>query len=119
MIREHAQPRLLYHEPFIQSNNMKWRFPRQCAPAILGRTAQADTDAKLHAEILSWSRTRGVFAGISLKGATLRHDAEDNEALYGRKLANKIIVTDGVPTPPEAKPLLNMLGKYSFKELKG
>lgn len=91
----------------------------EVAAGPVGRTAEAQTDAKLNAEILSWSRSRGVFAGVALKGATLRHDAEDNEALYGRKLPNKIIVTDGVPPPPEAMPLLSMLGKYSFKELKG
>jgi lipid-binding SYLF domain-containing protein len=91
----------------------------EVAAGPVGRSAEANTDAKFQAEILSWSRSRGVFAGLALKGATLRQDTEDNEALYGRKLDNRTIVMEGIATPPEARPLLDMLGKYSFRELKG
>src|ERR1700730_10647887 len=56
----------------------------EIAGGPVGRNASAQTDAKLSAEILSWSRSRGVFAGIALKGATMRPDKEENEALYGK-----------------------------------
>src|SRR6266853_225907 len=68
----------------------------EVAAGPVGRTATAETDAKLHAEILSWSRARGVFAGISLKGATLRADQEDNEALYGKKMDTKEVINGKV-----------------------
>jgi lipid-binding SYLF domain-containing protein len=83
------------------------------AAGPVGRSATAQTDAKLSAEILSWSRARGVFAGISLQGATLRQDTDANEALYGKKLENRQIVTTGVAPPPAAADLLAMLSKYS------
>ncbi len=63
------------------------------AAGPVGRTSSADTDLKLQAEILSYSRSRGVFAGISLDGATLRPDDDSNAELYGTKLTNKQIVT--------------------------
>jgi lipid-binding SYLF domain-containing protein len=53
----------------------------------------------MRAEILSWSRSRGVFAGISLQGATLRQDLDDNAVLYGKKLENREIVTQGTKPP--------------------
>src|SRR3954465_5592784 len=71
------------------------------AAGPVGRTSTAETDALMHAEMLSWSRTRGVFAGISLKGATLRPDEVANQELYGRKLSNRDIVA-GTVTAPEA-----------------
>ena len=52
----------------------------------MGRTATAQTDAQMHAEILSWSRSQGLFAGLALEGATLRQDLDDNKALYGKNL---------------------------------
>ena len=65
------------------------------AAGPVGRTATAQTDAQLHAEILSWSRSQGLFAGIALEGATLRQDLDDNATLYGKKLENRDIVTKG------------------------
>ncbi len=62
------------------------------AAGPVGRTTSADTDLKMHAEILSYSRARGVFAGISLDGATLRPDYDANAELYGRKLKNEEII---------------------------
>ena len=80
----------------------------------VGRTAEGATDAQLHAEILSYSRTRGLFAGISLNGAVVKQDQDDNRDLYGRKLTAKEILIDGVVTaPPEAQPLDEALAKYS------
>jgi lipid-binding SYLF domain-containing protein len=66
------------------------------AAGPVGRSATAQTDAYMRAEILSWSRARGVFAGLALQGATLRQDLEDNDVLYGKKLENREIVTQGI-----------------------
>jgi lipid-binding SYLF domain-containing protein len=87
----------------------------EVAAGPVGRTATAETDAKLHAEMLSWSRSRGVFAGISLKGATLRSDQEDNEALYGKKMDTKEVINGKVATTPAGRRLTDMLGKYAFR----
>jgi lipid-binding SYLF domain-containing protein len=88
------------------------------AAGPVGRDAQAQTDAALHAEILSYSRSRGVFAGIALQGATLREDLDGNEEIYGKKLGNKEIVDSGMASPAKAKKLIALLNKYSPKELK-
>jgi len=88
----------------------------EVAAGPVGRNASADTDAKMHAEILSWSRSRGVFAGISLKGATMRQDLDANEALYGRKLSNREIVNTRVTTPQAAHQLVSLLDRYSPRE---
>lgn len=87
------------------------------AAGPVGRTATAQTDAQMKAQILSWSRTQGLFAGLSLEGATLRQDLDDNATLYGKKLENRQIVTTGVRAPKAAAGLLNLLNKYSSKEL--
>ena len=87
------------------------------AAGPVGRTATAQTDAQLHAEILSWSRTQGVFAGLALEGATLRQDLDDNATLYGRKLENREIVTKGVRHAPKAAmKLMALLNRYSRRE---
>ncbi len=86
------------------------------AAGPVGRSATAQTDAKMTAEILSWSRSRGVFAGIALKGATLRQDEDDNFAAYGKKLSTRDIVTAGITPPRAAEPLLRLLNKYSPRE---
>jgi lipid-binding SYLF domain-containing protein len=86
------------------------------AAGPVGRTATAQTDAQMHAEILSWSRSQGLFAGLALEGATLRQDLDDNAQLYGRKLENREIVTSGVRAPKAAARLLELLNKYSPRE---
>jgi lipid-binding SYLF domain-containing protein len=83
------------------------------AAGPVGREATAQTDALMHAEILSWSRSQGLFAGLSLQGATLRQDLDDNADLYGRKITNKEIVHSSMPVPAAAKGLISMLNKYS------
>jgi lipid-binding SYLF domain-containing protein len=88
------------------------------AAGPVGRTATAQTDAQMHAEILSWSRSQGLFAGLALEGATLRQDQDDNTKLYGRKLNNREIVTSGMAAPKAAAKLLNLLNKYSASERK-
>jgi lipid-binding SYLF domain-containing protein len=86
------------------------------AAGPVGRTATAQTDAQMHADILSWSRSQGLFAGIALEGATLRQDLDDNATLYGKKLENRAIVTKGVRAPEAAAKLLELLNRYSAKE---
>jgi len=82
----------------------------------VGRTATAQTDAQMHADILSWSRSQGLFAGISLQGATLRQDLDDNATLYGKKLENRQIVTSGMRAPKAAARLMTLLNRYSPRE---
>ncbi len=89
------------------------------AAGPVGRTATAQTDAQMHADILSWSRSQGLFAGLALEGATLRQDLDDNAALYGKKLENRQIVTKGVRPPKAAARLLALLNKHSVREGKG
>jgi lipid-binding SYLF domain-containing protein len=88
------------------------------AAGPVGRTATAQTDAQMHAEILSWSRSQGLFAGIALTGATLRQDLDDNADLYGKKIENKQIVNGGTRTPKAAMRLISLLNKYSAREKK-
>jgi len=84
------------------------------AAGPVGRTAAAETDAMLNSEILSWSRTRGVFAGIALKGATLRPDMDDNRELYGQRLNTREVLHSSMATPPAAQPLISELDRYSM-----
>jgi lipid-binding SYLF domain-containing protein len=86
------------------------------AAGPVGRTATAQTDAQMHAEILSWSRSQGLFAGLALEGATLRQDLDDNAKLYGKKLENKHIVTSTMRAPKAAARLMTLLNKYSKHE---
>lgn len=82
------------------------------AAGPVGRTTTAQTDVAMRAEILSWSRARGVFAGISLQGATFRDDEKANEEMYGKALKNREIVRGTVDPPASAAKLMAMLGKY-------
>src|SRR5438477_5836597 len=82
----------------------------------VGRTATAQTDAQMHADILAWSRSQGLFAGIALEGATLRQDLSDNATLYGRKLENRAVVTNGIRAPKAAARLMDLLNRYSAHE---
>jgi len=86
------------------------------AAGPVGRTATAQTDVQMHAEILSWSRSQGLFAGVALEGATLREDLDDNAALYGSKLENREIVTSGRAAPESAGTLMALLNKQSGRE---
>src|SRR3984885_11923250 len=81
----------------------------------VGRTSSAETDAQLHAEILTYSRSRGLFAGISLQGATLRPDDDWNKDLYASPLTNKEIVLGNTPAPAAAAELIAVLNKYSSR----
>ncbi len=86
------------------------------AAGPVGRSTQAETDAALTAEILTWSRSRGLFAGISLSGATLRQDDEWNNELYGRKITNREVITTDVATPKAAEALLAEVNRYSSRK---
>src|SRR5947207_7039509 len=87
------------------------------AAGPVGRSSAADTDLKLHAEILTYSRSRGVFAGIALNGATLRPDTESNTELYGSGLTNKqIVMGDKKRSPVAAAALTDNLNKYSARK---
>jgi SH3 domain-containing YSC84-like protein 1 len=84
------------------------------AAGPVGRTASAETDATLRAEILSYSRARGLFAGISLTGSTLRADNSANKSLYGKEVsASDIVFNKAVSVPDSAKNLLATLQKAS------
>jgi SH3 domain-containing YSC84-like protein 1 len=86
------------------------------AAGPVGRTASAATDATMRAEILSYSRARGVFAGLSLEGSTLRPDNDANKKLYGKDLkAEDIVLKHAIKAPPSARQLLATLNKKSPK----
>jgi SH3 domain-containing YSC84-like protein 1 len=90
----------------------------EVAAGPVGRGSTAQTDAKMSAKILSYSRARGVFAGLSLQGATLREDLDENEQLYGRKYSNRSILADNVPAPAVESDLVSVLNRYSRHEIK-
>jgi lipid-binding SYLF domain-containing protein len=85
------------------------------AAGPVGRDATAQTDALMAAEILSWSRSRGAFAGVSLDGATLRSDIDENRAMYGKPWTTKQILNSGAKPPAAAAKLLSVLSKYSMR----
>ena len=98
----------------ILTSKFKLGADAEAAAGPVGRSASAETDATLRAEILSYSRARGAFAGVSLKGSTLRPDNDANEKLYGKKIEAKEIALNGeVKAPPGAKTLLSTLDKAS------
>jgi lipid-binding SYLF domain-containing protein len=86
------------------------------AAGPVGRTVAADTDVRMDAEILAWSRSKGLFAGISLSGATLRNDADVNAELYGRKIDNKEVLGGATEPPAAAQALRAALDKYSVRK---
>lgn len=86
------------------------------AAGPVGRSTSANTDVQMSAEILSWSRSKGLFAGIALQGATLRPDTDMNHDLYGAKLTNKEILNGNQAAPASAERLISALDKYSFRE---
>jgi len=86
------------------------------AAGPVGRTVGAATDVRLDAEILAWSRAKGVFAGVSVSGATLRNDADVNAELYGRKIDNKEVLSGATAPPAAAQALRAALDKYSMRK---
>jgi lipid-binding SYLF domain-containing protein len=94
----------------ILESKVKLGGDASAAAGPVGRDASAETDVTLRAEVLTYSRARGLFAGISLEGSTLRPDDDANERIYGQKLHSKQIALRGaVPVPPAAKTLVGVL----------
>jgi lipid-binding SYLF domain-containing protein len=104
----------------ILSSKVKLGADAAAAAGPVGRNAQADTDVTLRAEVLTYSRSRGLFAGVSLDGSTLRPDNDANERIYGKKLdAREIALHGEVPVPPAAKLLISTLNQHSPKPVSG
>ena len=94
----------------ILSGKVKLGGDASVAAGPVGRDASAETDVTLRAEILSYSRSRGLFAGISLEGSTIRPDNKGNEQIYGKKLdAEQIVLSDQVSVPAIAEQLVSTL----------
>jgi lipid-binding SYLF domain-containing protein len=87
------------------------------AAGPVGRDATAQTDAMMHAEMLSYSRARGIFGGLTLEGATLRPDQEANREIYGQDMSNRQILTSEVKTPPAAAKLKQAINRESNRKL--
>lgn len=88
----------------------------EVAAGPVGRSTTAQTDATMRAKILSYSRSRGAFAGVALTGATLRQDLDENREMYSRKIENKAILNSGLKTPVGAEELIALLNRYSRRE---
>jgi lipid-binding SYLF domain-containing protein len=100
----------------ILTSKVKLGADASAAAGPVGRTAAASTDVTMRAEILTYSRSRGLFAGISLEGSTLRPDNDANERIYGKKInAKDIVLHSAVPVPPSAKLLISTLNQHSPK----
>jgi SH3 domain-containing YSC84-like protein 1 len=98
----------------LLSSKVKLGADASAAAGPKGRTAEGATDIVMTAEILSYSRNKGLFAGVSLEGSTLRSDGSANEKLYGKKLTAKEIIRGGkVAIPPSARELVSILDKKS------
>ncbi|HEY4050149.1 MAG TPA: lipid-binding SYLF domain-containing protein [Acidobacteriaceae bacterium] len=98
----------------ILTSKVKLGADASAAAGPVGRNASAETDAAMRAEILSYSRARGLFAGVSLSGSTLRADNDANKKLYGKEVtAQDIVFHHAVPPPPAASQLLAVLNKRS------
>src|SRR5579875_3736632 len=86
------------------------------AAGPIGRDSSAMTDAELHAEILTYSRSRGIFGGLDLSGAAMTEDHDGNKALYGHDISNKEIATGDVHTPAEARQFVHTLDRISSRK---
>lgn len=99
----------------IQRSKVKLGAEASVAAGPVGRTQEASTNEAMKAQMLSYSRSRGLFAGISVSGMTLRVDGDANENLYGRKVTSQQILQGGVTMPDEAKPLIAQIRKATAK----
>jgi lipid-binding SYLF domain-containing protein len=100
----------------VMSSKVKLGADASAAAGPVGRTTSAETDIAMKAEILSYSRARGIFGGVSLAGSTLRSDGGANKNLYGKELDAKQIVRENkVTVPSAAKPLIDVLEQSSPK----
>ena len=101
----------------VRGSKVKLGADASAAAGPKGRTAGAATDAAMRAEILTYSRTRGVFAGVSLEGSTLRPDEDGNKLVYGSAIPPRELVKGGTAVPSAAKQLVDVLNQRSPKNL--
>jgi lipid-binding SYLF domain-containing protein len=102
----------------ILSSKVKLGADASAAAGPVGRNASAETDATMRAELLTYSRARGLFAGISLAGSTLRPDNDANQRIYGKKIDAKEVALHGaVPIPASAQLMIETLNQHSPKNL--
>jgi lipid-binding SYLF domain-containing protein len=100
----------------ILASKVKLGGDASAAAGPVGRDTSADTDATLRSEILSYSRARGLFAGVSLEGSTIRPDNDDNRRVYGRKIPpGEIVLSGTVAVPPAAEPMISTLNAKTPK----
>jgi SH3 domain-containing YSC84-like protein 1 len=102
----------------LMTSKVKLGGDASVAAGPVGRATSAETDIVMNAQILSWSRNKGIFAGVSLAGSTMRSDDDANKNLYGKDLNAKQIITEGaVKTPPAGKQLIGLMNHLSPKHL--
>jgi lipid-binding SYLF domain-containing protein len=101
----------------LLSSKVKLGADASVAAGPKGRDTAAATDVAMRAEMLSYSRARGLFAGVSLEGSTLRPDNDGNALVYGSPMAARDLVKGGVAVPSAAKPMIDLLNKRSPKNL--
>lgn len=101
----------------VLGSKVKLGVDASAAAGPKGRTAGASTDIVMNAEMLTYSRARGLFAGVSLEGSTLRADSDGNKALYGKEMSPREIVRGGVAVPAAAKRMVELLNQRSPKNL--
>jgi SH3 domain-containing YSC84-like protein 1 len=99
----------------VMKSKVKLGADASIAAGPVGRTAEAATTGSMKAQMLSYSRSRGVFGGVSLSGASLRVDDDANKSLYGEKVTPQQIMKGEVPMPAEAKPLTEELTRATEK----
>jgi lipid-binding SYLF domain-containing protein len=97
----------------LLSSKFKVGADASVAAGPVGRHAEGSTDWKMRAEVLTYSRARGVFAGISLSGAVIKQDRDDTRTFYGRMVPYRSLLTGLTPVPPDANPFLHPLGQYA------
>ena len=97
----------------LLSSKFKIGADASAAAGPVGRTAAADTDASMRAEVLTYSRARGIFAGIDLSGAVVKQDKDETALLFGKVIPFEDILSGKVPAPPAAQPFLAAVRKYS------
>lgn len=97
----------------LLSSKFKLGADASAAAGPVGRHVEGTTDWKLRAQVLTYSRSRGVFAGLTINGSTIRQDKDDTRAFYGRMVRFRTSLTGGVPVPPDAQTFVGTVSKYA------
>src|SRR5438067_5531917 len=100
----------------LLSSHFKLGADASVAGGPIGRDAEGMTDLKMRAQVLTYSRARGVFAGVALNGAVVKQNNDDTRAFYGRMIPFKTLLTGGVPAPNEAQPFINAVVKHTAEK---